>query len=125
MLGLRPGWMAQRGERTDRWTENLPILQDFVPYQGRGPKIDIHIQHLRRRGGEEGGIMREKERERRRRWRRRRRRKMRMKRSRREDKERSGMITKLLLARFALKKKGIQMARKQANIVGKHLAWRS
>ena len=54
----------------DRWTENLPILQDFVPYQGRGPKIDIHIQPLWRRG-EEGGIMKEKERERRRRWRRR------------------------------------------------------
>ena len=45
-LGLRPGWMAQRGERTDGWTdgrtdvrrENLPILQDFVPYRGRCPK---------------------------------------------------------------------------------------
>ena len=37
------GWMAQRGERTDRWTdirtENLPILQDFVPYWGRCPKM--------------------------------------------------------------------------------------
>ena len=32
--GLRPGWMAQGGgERT----ENLPILQDFVPYRGRCP----------------------------------------------------------------------------------------
>ena len=45
-LGLRPGWMAQRGgqtdERTDEQTngqmENLPILQDFVPYRGRCPK---------------------------------------------------------------------------------------
>ena len=40
-LGLRPGWMAQRGERTDgrtdERTENLPILQDFVPYRGRCP----------------------------------------------------------------------------------------
>ena len=48
-LALRPGWMAQRGGqtyertivrtdgRTDGWTENLPILQDFVPYQGRCP----------------------------------------------------------------------------------------
>ena len=23
--------------RTDKWMENLPILQDFVPYQGRCP----------------------------------------------------------------------------------------
>ena len=41
-LGLRPGWMAQRGGRTDvrtyERTENLPILQDFVPYRGRCPK---------------------------------------------------------------------------------------
>ena len=50
-LGLRPGWlglragmMAQRGgtdgrtdERTNERTENLPILQDFVPYRGRCP----------------------------------------------------------------------------------------
>ena len=44
-LGLRPGWMAQRGERTyvrtdgrtDVRTENLPILQDFVPFRGRCP----------------------------------------------------------------------------------------
>ena len=37
-LGLRPGWMAQRGNgRTDECTENLPILQDFVPYWGRCP----------------------------------------------------------------------------------------
>ena len=47
-LGLRPGWMAQRGdvrtnertnERMYKWTENLPILQDFVPYRGRCPKM--------------------------------------------------------------------------------------
>ena len=42
-LGLRPGWMAQRGdvrtnERTNVRTENLPILQDFIPYRGRCPK---------------------------------------------------------------------------------------
>ena len=47
-LGLRPGWMAQMGggggrtnewtnKRTDKRTENLPILQDFVPYRGRCP----------------------------------------------------------------------------------------
>ena len=40
-LGLRPDWMAQRGEWTDKLTngrtENLPILQNFVPYQGRCP----------------------------------------------------------------------------------------
>ena len=24
-------------ERTNGWTENLPILQDFVPYRGRCP----------------------------------------------------------------------------------------
>ena len=40
-LGLRPGWMAQRGGQTDgrtnERTENLPILQDLVPYRGRCP----------------------------------------------------------------------------------------
>ena len=45
-LGLRPGWMAQRGGtdgrtyvRTDvrTYVQNLPILQDFVPYRGRCP----------------------------------------------------------------------------------------
>ena len=40
-LGLRPGWMVQRGERTyrrkDILRENFPILQDFAPYQGRCP----------------------------------------------------------------------------------------
>ena len=39
-LGLRPGWMAQGGGtygRTNERTENLPILQDFVPYRGRCP----------------------------------------------------------------------------------------
>ncbi len=25
-------------ERTNGWMENLPILQDFVPYRGRCPK---------------------------------------------------------------------------------------
>ena len=46
-LGLRPAWLAlgpSRGGwtdgRTDRRTENLPILQDFVPYWGRCPKTD-------------------------------------------------------------------------------------
>ena len=41
-LGLRPGWMAQRvewtGGQTKEQTENLTILQDFVPYRGRCPK---------------------------------------------------------------------------------------
>jgi len=46
-LSLRPGWIAQRGvvctygrtkERMNKQTENLPILQDFVPYWGRCPK---------------------------------------------------------------------------------------
>ena len=27
----------QTDGRTDRWTENLPILLDFVPYWGRYP----------------------------------------------------------------------------------------
>ena len=35
-LGLWPGWMVQRGEwmdeRPNGQTENLPILQDFIPY---------------------------------------------------------------------------------------------
>ena len=38
-LALRPAWLALRPDRdeltdgqTDRWMENLPILQDFVPY---------------------------------------------------------------------------------------------
>ena len=44
-LGLRPGWMTQRGGmdgrtdgRMDEHAENLHILQDFVPYQGRYPR---------------------------------------------------------------------------------------
>ena len=53
-LGLRPGWMAQRGEwtdgqtdeQTDGQTENLPILQDFVPYRGRCPKNRQHRYRL-------------------------------------------------------------------------------
>ena len=39
--GLRPAWLAigpPRGEWMDEWTENLPILQDFIPYRGRCPK---------------------------------------------------------------------------------------
>ena len=42
-LGLRPAWQAlgpSRGGtdgRTNERTENLPILQDFVPYRGRCP----------------------------------------------------------------------------------------
>ena len=43
--GLRPGWMAQRGEQTNQQTDeqmdgrtaNLPILQDLVLYRGRCP----------------------------------------------------------------------------------------
>ena len=46
-LGLRPGWLAQRGGRTDgrtnERTENLPILQDFVPYRGRCPKSGYRL----------------------------------------------------------------------------------
>ena len=42
-LGLRPGWLAQRGG-TDERTENLPILQDFVPYRGRCPKREKEIE---------------------------------------------------------------------------------
>ena len=53
-LGLRPGWMAQRGERTDGWTdkrmENLPILQDFVPYWGHCP-VSPHENHGASRAG--------------------------------------------------------------------------
>ena len=53
-LGLRPGWMAQRGERTyvrtdgrtDVRTENLPILQDFVPYRGHCPKKRVEFKGL-------------------------------------------------------------------------------
>ena len=37
-LGLRTGWMARKGGWTDGRRENLPILQDFVPYRGRCPK---------------------------------------------------------------------------------------
>ena len=50
LLGLRPGWVAQRGDGrtdghmdgrmdglTDVSRENLPILQDLVPYRGRCP----------------------------------------------------------------------------------------
>ena len=44
-LGLRPGWLAgpeggtdrQTDKQTNGQTENLPILQDFVPYWGRCP----------------------------------------------------------------------------------------
>ena len=46
-LGLRPSWMFQRGEQMDKqtneWMENLPILQDFVPYRGRCPKKQYKI----------------------------------------------------------------------------------
>ena len=31
-------------ERTNERTENLPILQDFVPYRGRCPKRERHLQ---------------------------------------------------------------------------------
>ena len=46
-LGLRPsqpglkpevGWLGGTYKRTNERTENLPILQDFVPYRGRCPK---------------------------------------------------------------------------------------
>ena len=33
-------------ERTDEWMENLPILQDFVPYQGRCPKSKNHNMQM-------------------------------------------------------------------------------
>ena len=65
-LGLRPGWMAQRGGRTDERTygqtneqtneqtsgrtENLPILQDFVPYRGRCPASPHENQGERKVG---------------------------------------------------------------------------
>ena len=46
VLGLRPGWMAQRGGRTDvrteKQTENLPILQDFVANRERCPKSEVY-----------------------------------------------------------------------------------
>ena len=36
------GWTNKRTDiQTYRRTENLPILQDFVPYQGRCPKSTI------------------------------------------------------------------------------------
>ena len=50
---LRPGWLSgpqawlagpqawldgPKGGQTYKWTENLPIPQDFAPYQGRCPK---------------------------------------------------------------------------------------
>ena len=58
-LGLSPGWMAQREERMDVWTdertnrrtENLPILQDFVPYQGHCP-TSPHENKLESRAGQ-------------------------------------------------------------------------
>ena len=32
------GWTdVQMSLQTNKWTENIPILQDFVPYQGRFP----------------------------------------------------------------------------------------
>ena len=46
-LGLKPGWMAQRGGCKDEWMENLPILQDFVPYRGRCPKTAITARKLK------------------------------------------------------------------------------
>ena len=49
-LGLRPGWQAQRGEWTDERTENLPILQDFVPYRGRCPACPHENQGESRAG---------------------------------------------------------------------------
>ena len=59
-LGLRPGWMAQRGgrtnermnKRTNGQTENLPILQDFVPYRGRCPACPLENQGESRAGQE-------------------------------------------------------------------------
>ena len=38
---LRTGWMALRWTniQTEFWTENLPIKQDSVPYQGCCPKM--------------------------------------------------------------------------------------
>ena len=41
-----PGGRPQGGTngRTNGWTENLPILQDFVPYRGRCPKRNNRIK---------------------------------------------------------------------------------
>ena len=36
--GWKEGWMdGQTDGRMNEWTENLPILQDFVPYWDRCP----------------------------------------------------------------------------------------
>merc|ERR1712212_562507 len=50
-LGLRPGWLGLRSGRlgqmggwTNGRTENLPILQDFVPYRGHCPKTPVLVE---------------------------------------------------------------------------------
>ena len=54
-LGLRPAWLALGPSRgghtyghtdvcTYGWTENLPILQDFVPYRGCCPKKKMGVK---------------------------------------------------------------------------------
>ena len=48
--------MAQRAERTNKQMENLPILQDFVPYRGRCPKRAKNGRgRSRMEGKKEGG----------------------------------------------------------------------
>ena len=55
-LDLRPGWMAQRGGhtyvQTNEQTENLPILQDFVPYRSRCPASEPHENQGESRAGQ-------------------------------------------------------------------------
>jgi len=42
-LGLSPGWPRGGDGRTNRSMENLPILQNFVPYRGRCPKTGKNL----------------------------------------------------------------------------------
>ena len=43
LLGGLAGWLGDLVGGLDEPTENLPILQDFVHYQGRHPKtINLH-----------------------------------------------------------------------------------
>ena len=43
LLGGLAGWLGGLVGGMDEQTENLPILQDFVHYQGRHPKtINLH-----------------------------------------------------------------------------------
>ena len=40
------GWTRKGDKQTDRRTENLPILQDFVPYWGRCPKTGKFLSNI-------------------------------------------------------------------------------